>query len=282
MRLVLGIDAAWTEKNPSGVALAQEDSNGWRLIAVESSYERFRERAKGREPQAQPSGEKPDVPSLLDACRRLAEREPDLVAVDMPLSRCRITGPRQSDRCLSAAFAALWAGAYSPNELRPGPISPQMRDQFKKREYPLCTRGDVTTPGLIEVYPHPALLSLITEERRLSLFDDNKRLRYKIGKTKQYWEDIPSPRERREKLREVWSHIVIALDQEIGCVDAKLGPAPHADARLQLWKAYEDRLDAIICAWVAIRALDGEAEAFGNDVSAIWVPRPGARAATLP
>jgi hypothetical protein len=33
---------------------------------------------------------------------------------------------------------------------------------------------------------------------------------------------------------------------------------------------------------VAIRALDGEAEAFGNDVSAIWVPRPGARAATLP
>ena len=31
MRSVLGIDAAWTERHASGVALAVEDANGWRL-----------------------------------------------------------------------------------------------------------------------------------------------------------------------------------------------------------------------------------------------------------
>jgi len=35
---------------------------------------------------------------------------------------------------------------------------------------------------------------------------------------------------------------------------------------------YEDRLDAIVCAWCAIRALQGRVKAYGNDVSAIWIP----------
>ena len=37
MRTVLGIDAAWTETQPSGVALAEEVS-GWRLVTAEISY----------------------------------------------------------------------------------------------------------------------------------------------------------------------------------------------------------------------------------------------------
>ena len=34
MRTVLGIDAAWTGTQPSGVALAEETERGWRLDAV--------------------------------------------------------------------------------------------------------------------------------------------------------------------------------------------------------------------------------------------------------
>src|SRR4029077_14224570 len=33
LRLALGIDAAWTATEPSGVALAQETATGWRLLA---------------------------------------------------------------------------------------------------------------------------------------------------------------------------------------------------------------------------------------------------------
>ena len=40
MRCVVGIDAAWTVTEPSGVALAVDD-NGWRLAAVAPSYDDF-------------------------------------------------------------------------------------------------------------------------------------------------------------------------------------------------------------------------------------------------
>ena len=32
--LVLGIDAAWTAHNPSGVALVQQAEQGWRCLAL--------------------------------------------------------------------------------------------------------------------------------------------------------------------------------------------------------------------------------------------------------
>lgn len=41
MPAVLGIDAAWTLTQPSGVALATETYSGWSLIATASSYQRF-------------------------------------------------------------------------------------------------------------------------------------------------------------------------------------------------------------------------------------------------
>lgn len=37
-------------------------------------------------------------------------------------------------------------------------------------------------------------------------------------------------------------------------------------------KAYEDALDAILCAWVATFALEGRATPFGDENSAIWIP----------
>jgi predicted RNase H-like nuclease len=37
-------------------------------------------------------------------------------------------------------------------------------------------------------------------------------------------------------------------------------------------KAYEDKLDAVVCAAVAIACLNGEARAFRDEDAAIWVP----------
>ncbi len=45
MRVVLGIDAAWTLTQPSGVALVQQEGDRWRLVDVRSSYDQFHSRA---------------------------------------------------------------------------------------------------------------------------------------------------------------------------------------------------------------------------------------------
>ena len=34
----------------------------------------------------------------------------------------------------------------------------------------------------------------------------------------------------------------------------------------------EDALDAVVCAWVGVCALEGRAKAYGDPDSAIWVP----------
>lgn len=83
-KVVLGVDAAWTEDNPSGVALAVEKGQGWRLVCVTPSYAHFEGRADA---QTLPRGAKPDPAALLAAAERLAGAAPDLVAIDMPLSR---------------------------------------------------------------------------------------------------------------------------------------------------------------------------------------------------
>jgi predicted RNase H-like nuclease len=201
------------------------------------------------------------VAALLDACRRLAGRAPDLVAVDMPLALTPIVGRRVSDLAVSCAFGAAKAATHSPSGLRPGRLSDDLRADFERQGYALCTAQGVVSPGLMEVYPHAALLALTADRRRLT---------YKAGKTTIYWPGAPLP-ERRARVTEVWRRIVAALEPVIAGLAEAL-PPPSADVRGRALKAYEDRLDAVICAYVAIAALNGNARAFGDVVFAIWVP----------
>lgn len=262
MRTALGIDAAWTITEPSGVALIGETASGWRLLSVESSYARFRERAIGRESALQPTGEALDVRALLDSCRTGWGSAPDLVAIDMPLSLEPIVGPRASDRSVSRAFAKFWASAYSPNTTRPGKLSDAMRADFDAAGFTLWTAAERSEPGMVEVYPHTALIALS---------GDKKRLEYKVGKTTTYWPGRPLV-ERRRLLGDVWRRIVRLLEKEIAGVECAL-PSPSAEAVGRELKAYEDRLDAVVCAWVAKAALADEVEAYGDRTSAIFVPK---------
>ena len=41
MQAILGIDAAWTEHEPSGVALIQGDRESWSVVCVAPSYDAF-------------------------------------------------------------------------------------------------------------------------------------------------------------------------------------------------------------------------------------------------
>ncbi|MCT0225626.1 hypothetical protein [Synechococcus sp. CS-1328] len=47
-RTVLGLDAAWTAHQPSGVALVQEQGQRWHCLAVAPNYASFLTCAEGR------------------------------------------------------------------------------------------------------------------------------------------------------------------------------------------------------------------------------------------
>ncbi len=70
---VLGIDAAWTEKEPSGVALLEGSPEGWRCVAVAPSYDSFLSFAEGTPVDwtAKSRGSIPDVGRLLSGAERL-------------------------------------------------------------------------------------------------------------------------------------------------------------------------------------------------------------------
>jgi predicted RNase H-like nuclease len=257
MRAVLGIDAAWTATQSSGVAVVVESADGWLLMGVASSYQRFYARAAGSLTEMpRPSGLLPDAVTLLAAAAKLCGRPIDLVAIDMPLAHSPIVGRRVSDNAVSRAYGGRKCSTHSPSPARPGRVSDHLKIDFEQAGYPLLTSA-AALPGTIEVYPHPALVELAGASMRL---------------VRSYW-PWARPSGRRLRLYKIWSEIIKLLDEKIGGVASAL-PAPDLSAGTVELKAYEDSLDAIVCAWVAICALEGKARAFGDENSAIWIPKP--------
>lgn len=259
MRSVLGIDAAWTLKQPGGVALVVETSLGWRLEAVAGSYLDFLNIGKietGGHPM------KPNPSAIIRACETIHTRAPDLVAIDMPIAHSPITSRRASDNAVSREYGGRWASTHSPSAKRPGNIADDLKSGFSAAGYPLGTK-EPRSPSLIEVYPHPALIELLNAEKRLP---------YKVANRRKYWRNN-SPDERRDLLLECWQSIITALDAHVSGVSAML-PIPAKSSKITQFKSFEDFLDAVVCAWVAICALDGKAKPFGDEDSAIWIPVP--------
>jgi predicted RNase H-like nuclease len=239
MRAVLGIDAAWTLTQASGVALARQTKAGapWRLVAVAPSYQDFYALAEGAEPS--PNDNSPDPIRLLASSRQLCSVLPDLVAVDMPLARHPIAGRRASDNAVSSAYGARLCGTHTPSSIRPGRISDELTKGFAEAGFPLQT-GPIETPGLIEVYPHPALVELANAPERLC---------YKVAKIRKYWPALDAIK-RRERLFEVWAGILELLDKQIAGVQEKMPSlAPASRTCVADLKQVEDMLDAIVCAW---------------------------------
>ena len=262
MTAILGIDAAWTATQPSGVALVSTTGDNWHLIFAGSSYRHLLDRAdEGPISTSRPSGSVAEAAALLAAARKITGAPIDLVAVDMPLSLEPITARRASDNLVSAAYGARHCSTHTPSAIRPGKISDDLKSGFERSGYGLLTR-EVCLPGLLEVYPHPALVELMRAEKRLP---------YKQAKTRNYW-PMETPVSRRSKLFETWSAIVASLDLEIKGASEILRLPPFEAPSWQL-KAFEDMLDAVICAWAGICVFEGTAVPFGDDTSAIWIPQ---------
>ena len=146
MRCILGIDAAWTPHNNSGVALVVEQPSGrWRAAAVASSYRDFLAMAG----LAMPADFAQVPTALVQAAHTLTGGgELTLVAADIPLAKTPITGRRTADNLVSQLYGARGCGTHSPSVARPGAIGVALRDGFAAAGFPLAN-SHVMLPVLV-------------------------------------------------------------------------------------------------------------------------------------
>ena len=263
---VLGIDAAWTAHQPSGIALVQNTATGWSCLAIAPSYEAFIAQASGQpwDPEQKATGSTPDPATLLQASKQLGGAEVSCVSVDMPLATTPITSRRAADTAISSRFGARGCAVHSPSAERPGAMADQLRADFAALGVILQTNSKGhTAPALIECYPHVALLDLLKRDYRVP---------YKVSRSGKYWKaDQLSRRERIERLIEQFQAIKAGLDQHIKGIPHFI-PAPSEVTTLASLKPVEDMLDGLICAWIGIEHLEGRTVGLGDHTAAIWVP----------
>jgi predicted RNase H-like nuclease len=266
--IILGLDAAWTPGEPSGVALVAREAGEWKCLCAAPSYDAFAGCSAG-EPvdwgHGSFHGTVPNVVSLLKAAQRLAGAGPDVIAIDMPMSCEAFAGRRVADAAISTAFGARGCSTHSPSRDRPGPLGEALTKALGASGYPLATIADLpgTAPRTLEVYPHPALLVLLARDYRIP---------YKVSKSKKSWPQA-TVQERIRKLLEEFAAIESALSRAVGETQIPL-PRPSEIHKLSQLKRYEDALDALISAWVGIQYIDGRSNAYGDGKAAIWVPAP--------
>jgi predicted RNase H-like nuclease len=268
MPAILGIDAAWGSKAPSGVALIagsprRGGRGGWRCVALAPSAAAFLALAEGRAVDWRGgafAGGAVEAGRMAAAARALGAGELACVCVDMPLARSPILGRRVCDNAIARAYV----GVHSPSPERPGAFGRALQAGFEALGFVLATADEANARlprALLEVYPHAALMAWLGLPQRLP---------YKVSRSARYWPDLP-PEARARRLIGRWRAIRDALAGELGPVGLSL---PRAGRGLQLsaLKRHEDALDALICAWVGTRYWEGRAQAYGDGDAAIWTP----------
>ncbi|MBI4828417.1 MAG: DUF429 domain-containing protein [Nitrospinae bacterium] len=271
-RAVLGIDAAWTERNPSGVALVSEDGKGrWRCDVIAPSYDQFINACENHGNMnwvATPQGSWPNVNNILNAARSNLEGkyQINVIAVDMPLSlESSIRRRRAADNDVSRLFGAKGCAAHSPTVERPGALSADLRGQCNTAGYTLRVNNNGRVNGrgnsLIEVYPHTVALHLTKS---------NYRIPYKVSKSGKYWPG-KSVDERKHNLLCKFQMLLNALEDRMDIPNFTL-PDCSAAPNLSHLKRYEDALDALMCAWMGIEYLEDRSRPVGDANAAIWLP----------
>jgi predicted RNase H-like nuclease len=165
--------------------------------------------------------------------------EPAIIAVDAPTLIPNATGSRLPDKLSHKYFGKYHAGCYPANQNLP------FADRTINFGYQLESRGFVHAPTIepkqigryqIEVFPHPAIVHLFSLERIL---------KYKKGRIY----------ERRLELIKLYQYILeilpnlepsLTINQKLEAQQFHLLPSTGVAL-----KAIEDKLDSLICAYVA-------------------------------
>lgn len=164
-------------------------------------------------------------------------KESAIVAVDAPTVIPNQTGTRIPDKLSHKYFGKYHAGCYPANLNRPFAI--RTVGFSKSLETRGFIHGDTITaqkPGRyqIEVFPHPAIVHL---------FDRDRILKYKKGKLI----------EKKRELKRLRKYLVDILPQLNPALNLDLDKIPKIANNLtgRQLKIVEDKLDSIICAYVA-------------------------------
>jgi predicted RNase H-like nuclease len=259
MKGVLGIDAAWVEKNESGVALIVQDESSWRVKACGHSILDFCA-------QLDPSFKVEDgttengIRLAIKLANEVCQGDLSLIAVDMPLSKKSITGRRAADNKVSKAYWAEHCSTHSPTDPRLSESSERLRVICAEQGFTLCPER-IVAPALIEVYPHPALVELCKE---------SERLRYKVNNMARLHKDLPKE-DRPVAVEKIWRRIAECGEKDIKGFSKAVDEAIQAH---KISKRGEDLLDALVCAWIGLTCLEGRAIPFGDEDASIWIPKP--------
>ena len=278
MHLVLGIDASWSSKNASGIALLEVyPGQKPKLLRVARSSEEFGNNADiiSENWLASPTSRGGlNLGEILDETVRCSGRTPDVIALDIPLSPKPINGRRTADDSISSKYGRKWAGTHTPTGETLSKVSNKIFRQLSSVGYRWINANEAffsktQKACFIEVYPHPAIIEML---------DLDKRLPYKVAKRSNYWPNSTAS--------ERWIKVALELDKlhsglatRIKGINDKILKASEiikavSRPRGVLLKGLEDALDAIVCAWVGSEFLAGRTEAFGDQDSTIWIPRP--------
>ncbi len=226
MVTAIGVDLAWQGgKNASGLALACGDSNGAEVVELRTE-----------------TGMDAIVATIQDWSRL---DETVVVAIDAPLIIRNETGQRPCEREISKRFGRKHGGAHSTNRSKyPNATSVRLVTElegigFRHSPEDLFRR---TGRWIFEVYPHPAMINLFELDRVLAYKAKRKRSR----------------ETRDEAFR-------FLLDAMGGLASASPSLAPGAEGTAMIssdtsqlrgaaLKAFEDKLDAWFCAYLALHA----------------------------
>ncbi|MCS6881521.1 MAG: DUF429 domain-containing protein [Oscillochloridaceae bacterium] len=221
----IGIDLAWSERNQSGAACLTGDPAGAALVAPPELLD--------------------DLEAIVAYVERHAEAGPAIVAVDAPLLVPNYSGRRPADAALSAAFRRYEAGAHPANRrllARNGVVrGERLVAMLEGRGFRHVERIDAGVNGrlITEVFPHPAMIAIFGLERSLKYkARPGRSTTLRLAEWRRYQTHLAALRDADPPLRghEAFAQTDVASFN--GCA----------------LKAYEDRMDALMCAYIALYA----------------------------
>jgi predicted RNase H-like nuclease len=226
-RHFIGVDLAWSSRNPTGLAALRWDGTAARLI----------------EPvPAEPVYSDTEIAAYIEA---IASDGSVVVAIDAPLTVPNQTGRRPGEAELNAVFARFHAGAHPANRQRlagynGGTVRGEdlllLLSALGIRHDPVMKPRRPTRQAF-EAYPHPAMVVLFGLERVL---------KYKAKPLVTHGQRLAAFQSYQQHLRSLQTgDPPLMLPEE-------LFDDEHLVKRGKALKAYEDQLDAVFCAYLAL------------------------------
>ncbi len=224
----IGIDLAWSQRNPSGIAALRYTGDG-QAVPDDASAPAHTVRTDDE---------------ILDYVRPFVEQGSVVITVDAPLKVPNETGRRRAEKELADVFYRFDAMAYPSNRGRLGKHEGnQVRGEVLVDR--LAALGvlhntkivpQAPTRQVFEVYPHPGMVVLFRLERTL-------KYKARLGRSREA--RLANFREYQRHLRDLGKATPAAN------LPADWLSAEQLSGRGRALKQYEDACDAAFCAYLA-------------------------------